>query len=57
MKILLVEDNEMNRDTLSRRLERKGYEVVIANGQEGVELVSSIDRPDPDGSQPLIIDG
>jgi two-component system, cell cycle response regulator DivK len=46
MKILLVEDNEMNRDMLSRRLERKGYEVVIAvNGQEGVELVSSA-RPD-----------
>lgn len=46
MKILLVEDNEMNRDMLSRRLERKGYEVVIAvNGQEGVELVSST-RPD-----------
>ena len=45
-KILLVEDNEMNRDMLSRRLERKGYEVVIAvNGQEGVELVSST-RPD-----------
>ena len=42
MKILLVEDNEMNRDMLSRRLERKGYEVVIAvNGQEGVDLVSS----------------
>jgi CheY-like chemotaxis protein len=36
----------MNRDMLSRRLERKGYEVVIAvNGQEGVELVSST-RPD-----------
>jgi two-component system cell cycle response regulator DivK len=46
MKILLVEDNEMNRDMLSRRLERKGYEVVIAvNGQEGVELVTST-RPD-----------
>ena len=37
-KILLVEDNEMNRDMLSRRLERKGYEVTIAvNGREGVE--------------------
>ena len=36
-KILLVEDNEMNRDMLSRRLQRKGYEVVIAvDGQEGV---------------------
>ena len=38
-KILLVEDNEMNRDMLSRRLKRKGYEVVIAvDGAEGVSL-------------------
>ena len=37
MKILLVEDNEMNRDMLSRRLVRKGYEVVMAvDGGEGV---------------------
>ena len=37
-KILLVEDNEMNRDMLSRRLERKGYQVVLAmDGLEGVE--------------------
>jgi len=37
-KILLVEDNEMNRDMLSRRLERKGYSVSIAlNGAEGLE--------------------
>jgi len=36
-KILLVEDNEMNRDMLSRRLERRGYEVVVAvDGEEGV---------------------
>jgi CheY-like chemotaxis protein len=36
-KILLVEDNEMNRDMLSRRLTRRGYEVVIAvDGQDGV---------------------
>jgi CheY-like chemotaxis protein len=36
-KILLVEDNEMNRDMLSRRLERKGFQVVIAtDGAEGV---------------------
>lgn len=36
-KILLVEDNEMNRDMLSRRLERKGYAVMVAvDGQEGV---------------------
>ncbi len=41
-KILLVEDNEMNRDMLSRRLERRGYEVVIAvDGQEGVDLAQS----------------
>ena len=38
-KILLVEDNEMNRDMLSRRLERKGYEVLIAvDGKEGVDM-------------------
>ncbi len=38
-KILLVEDNEMNRDMLSRRLVRKGYEVFIAvDGAEGVEM-------------------
>jgi CheY-like chemotaxis protein len=36
-KILLVEDNEMNRDMLSRRLQRRGYEVVMAvDGQDGV---------------------
>ena len=41
-KILLVEDNEMNRDMLSRRLERKGYQVVIAvDGQSGVELAGA----------------
>ena len=41
-KILLVEDNEMNRDMLSRRLQRKGYDVVIAvDGGEGVELAHS----------------
>lgn len=38
-KILLVEDNEMNRDMLSRRLTRKGYDVTIAvDGQQGVEF-------------------
>ncbi len=38
-KILLVEDNEMNRDMLSRRLERKGYLVVLAvDGESGVEM-------------------
>lgn len=38
-KILLVEDNEMNRDMLSRRLKRKGYDIVIAvDGGQGVEM-------------------
>ena len=37
-KILLVEDNEMNRDMLSRRLARRGYEVILAvDGNEGIE--------------------
>lgn len=41
-KILLVEDNEMNRDMLSRRLERKGFEVVIAvDGEQGVSMAKS----------------
>jgi CheY-like chemotaxis protein len=43
-KILLVEDNEMNRDMLSRRLVRKGYEVVVGeDGQKGVDLANSED--------------
>ncbi len=46
VKILLVEDNEMNRDMLSRRLRRNGYEVVIAtDGQQGVEMAAS-EAPD-----------
>ena len=45
-KILLVEDNEMNRDMLSRRLSRKGYEVVMAvDGQQGLETAQS-EKPD-----------
>jgi len=41
-KILLVEDNEMNRDMLMRRLERKGFEVVIAiDGQAGIDMAFS----------------
>ena len=45
-KILLVEDNEMNRDMLSRRLTRKGYEVIVAeDGQQGIALANS-DAPD-----------
>ena len=46
MKLLLVEDNEMNRDMLTRRLQRKGYEVVIAvNGREAIERARE-DTPD-----------
>ncbi|MEB3340842.1 response regulator [Okeania sp.] len=46
VKILLVEDNEMNRDMLSRRLIRKKFEVVIAvDGAEGVEMSIS-EAPD-----------
>jgi two-component system cell cycle response regulator DivK len=45
-KILLVEDNEMNRDMLSRRLLRNNFEVVMAvNGQEGVDMAKS-EKPD-----------
>lgn len=45
-KILLVEDNDVNRDMLSRRLERQGYEIIIAvNGAEGVTKTQS-DQPD-----------
>ncbi len=45
-KILLVEDNEMNRDMLSRRLARKGYEVVVGvDGESGVNMAAS-ERPD-----------
>ena len=41
-KILLVEDNEMNRDMLSRRLERKGYAVAIAvDGQQAVDMAGA----------------
>ena len=45
-KLLLVEDNEMNRDMLSRRLERRGYEVSIAlDGQQGIDMARS-ENPD-----------
>jgi len=41
-KLLLVEDNEMNRDMLSRRLERKGYQVVMAmDGEQAVAMAAS----------------
>ena len=55
--ILIVEDNELNREMLSRRLERKGYRVMLAvNGEEGIELARS-GSPDlilMDMSLPLI---
>ena len=45
-KVLLVEDNEMNRDMLSRRLIRRGFTVVFAaDGQQGVDLARS-EKPD-----------
>ena len=45
-KVLLVEDNEMNRDMLSRRLVRRGYEVVFAvDGQQGIDMAAS-ESPD-----------
>ena len=45
-KVLLVEDNEMNRDMLSRRLLKKGYDVVMAvDGEEGVSKAAS-EAPD-----------
>ena len=46
MKVLLVEDNEMNRDMLSRRLVRNGYEVFLAmDGQQGADMALS-EQPD-----------
>ncbi len=48
-KILLVEDNEMNRDMLSRRLRRQGYEIAVAaDGRQGVTMAQ-------DGSFDLIL--
>jgi len=45
-KILLVEDNEMNRDMLSRRLVRNGFEVIMAvDGEQGI-LMAQSERPD-----------
>jgi two-component system response regulator len=42
VKILLVEDNEMNRDMLSRRLIRRGYEIVMAlDGEQGVTMATT----------------
>jgi len=45
-KILIVEDNEMNREMLSRRLIRRGFEVIMAdNGQLGVDM-AAVESPD-----------
>jgi CheY-like chemotaxis protein len=45
-KILIVEDNEMNRDMLSRRLKRRGFETAIAvDGEKGLEMVAA-EKPD-----------
>ncbi len=45
-KLLLVEDNEMNSDMLSRRLVRRGYEVLLAvNGAEGINM-AQLENPD-----------
>ena len=57
MRILLIEDNEMNRDMLSRRLQRRGFDVLIAvDGQAGIDTAES-QLPDlilMDMSLPLI---
>ena len=56
-KILLVEDNEMNRDMLSRRLSRRGYQVILAaDGEQGRSLAHA-EKPDlilMDMSLPLL---
>lgn len=45
-RILVVEDNEENRDSLSRRLQRRGFEVLLAeDGRAGVEM-ATVERPD-----------
>lgn len=42
-RILIVEDNEMNRDMLSRRLKRKGYDIEVAvDGQQGVDMATDL---------------
>ena len=57
IRVLLVEDNEMNRDMLSRRLQRRGFEVLIAvDGEAGIRMAES-EQPDlilMDMSLPLI---
>ena len=45
-RILIIEDNEENRESLARRLQRRGYDIVMAaDGQQGVEMAKS-ERPD-----------
>ncbi len=53
-KILLIEDNELNRDMLSRRLQKRGYEIVMAvDGERGVgQGAERSAGPDPDGHEP-----
>jgi two-component system cell cycle response regulator DivK len=56
-KILLVEDNELNRDMLSRRLQRRGYEVIVAgDGREGIAMarVEPVDLILMDMSLPVL---
>ena len=57
-KVLLIEDNEMNRDMLSRRLIRRGFQAVFAmDGQQGVDLARS-EQPDISDDMSLpVIDG
>jgi DNA-binding response OmpR family regulator len=62
-RILIIDDNAMNRDMLSRRLEREGYEILCAaNGREGLDAVGNSDidlilldilMPEMDGYQVL----
>ena len=64
-RLLIVDDNEMNRDMLARRLARKGYDVLVANGahelvesvkQDGVDLVLlDIEMPEITGLDALRI--
>jgi two-component system cell cycle response regulator DivK len=56
-KILLAEDDEMNRDMLSRRLQRRGYEIIIADNGEQAISAASIEIPDlilMDMSMPIL---
>jgi CheY-like chemotaxis protein len=46
VKLLLVEDNELNRDMLSRRLQRRGFTVVCASDGQEALIAASAERPD-----------